>query len=377
MNRVLILLFILFGLKSEAQTSTLQLGDSLYLHGNYAKAIMAYKSYENQDKTYKKVAKAYIALGNFDEALLNYENSLNVNPKDALTQFDYGKLLAKVKKYNEALEVFYQLIDIDYRNPTYHYESGLVLQHLKDSTAQNRFRSAFNLDSTHQKATFQIAKYHLIKRHHAVVDKYIDIGLKSYANNKELISLKAQNYYWKQDYETAAVWFEKLIELNERTQFVYEKLSFCYARSYEPQKALENQLIALEFDTKNEQNLFILGQLYLKVNDYSNAEKYFKEALRIMDKPLNEEYIKLATTYNLQNKQEEAIATFKRAIAESPDNVEANFFLVLTLDKYYKDMEARIKLYENFNKRFPEHPMGQYALQRIIEIKEEKHMKTD
>lgn len=377
MHRFLIAIFMILTLQIKAQNSGLQLGDSLYLHGNYTKAITAYKSYERQDETYKKVAKAYIALGNFDEALLNYENSLKSNPKDALTQFDYGKLLARVKRFDEALNVFYQLIDMDYRNPTYHYESGLVLQHLKDSTAQNRFHSAFNLDSTHQKAAFQIAKFHLIKRHHNVVEKYVNIGLKSYANNKELISLKAQNYYWKQDYEAAVVWFEKLIGLNERTQFVYEKLSFCYARSYEPQKAIENQIVALEFDPKNEQNLFILGQLYLKVNDYPNAEKYFKEALSIMDKPLNEEYIKLATTYNLQNKKAEAIATFKRAIAEDPKNVEANFFLVLTLDKYYKDIEARIKLYEDFNKKFPEHPMGKYALQRISEIKEEKHMKTD
>lgn len=377
MSRIFILCFMIFALHVKAQTSGLQLGDSLYLHGNYTKAIDAYTSYEHKEEVYKKMAKSYRALGIFDEALLNYENSLKANPKDALTLFDYGKLLAKVKKNKEALDVFYQLIDIDYRNPNYHYESGLVLQQLKDSTSQNRFLSAYELDHTHQKAIFQIAKFHLIKRHHNVVDKYVDIGLKSYENNKELISLKAQNYYWKQDYKMAAKWFEKLLALNESTQFIHEKLSFCYAQSYEPQKAVEHQLMALKFEPKNEQNLFILGQLYLKVNDYQNAEKYLKEALSIMDRPLNEEYIKLGTVYNLQEKKEEAIAAFKRAIAEDPKNVEANFFLVLTLDKYYKDVEARIKLYEDFNKKFPEHPMGKYALQRISEIKEEKHMKTD
>jgi tetratricopeptide (TPR) repeat protein len=149
MRDYFLVILLMFICKVKAQTSALQLGDSLYLHGNYTKAIEAYKSYENQDEVYKSIAKAYTALGNYDEALLNYENSLKANPKDALILFDYGKLLARVKNYREALTVFYQLIDIDYKNPNYHYESGLVLQQLGDSTDQNRFHNAYDLDNTH------------------------------------------------------------------------------------------------------------------------------------------------------------------------------------------------------------------------------------
>lgn len=373
----IVIIIILLAFQAEAQTSALQLADSLYLHGNYSKAIEAYKSYNNQDEVYQNIAKAYIALGNYDEALLNYENSLNANPKDALALFDYGKLLARVKKHKEALEVFYQLINIDYKNPNYHYESGLVLQQLGDSTDQNRFRNAYDLDNTHQKAIFQIAKFHLIKRQHNIVDKYVDIGLSSYENNKELISLKAQNFYWKEDYENAAKWFEKLIELNESSQFIHEKLSFCYSEIYEVEKAIEQQLLALKYEPQNPKNLFILGQLYQRVSDYENASKYFKESIEIQDVPLDHEYIKLATVYNLQGKEKEAIDAFKRAIDENSNNHQAQFFLVLTLDKYYKDIDARIKLYENYKEKFPESPFRAFAERKLTELKEEKHMKSD
>ena len=372
-----LVLLMLFGHLLEAQTSTLQRADSLYLHGNYTKAIEAYKTNDNQVEVYQKIAKAYIALGNFDEGLINYENSLESNPKNALVMFDYGKLLTKVKKHKEALDVFYKLIDIDYRNPNYHYESGLVLQHLGDSTSQNRFHNAYDLDKTHQKAIFQIAKHHLIKRHYSVVDKYVDIGLKSYANNKQLISLKAQNFYWKEDYEDAAIWFEKLITLNESTQFVHEKLSFCYDRSYEPEKSIKHQLKAVKFDPKNGTNLFILGQLYQRVSDYKNAEKYYLNALAIMDTPLDAEYVKLATVFNLQGKEKEAIETFKIAIEENPENQSAQFFLVLSLVKYYKDIDARIKLFENYKEKFPKSPFRVFAERKLKELKEEKHMKSD
>jgi len=373
----LIILSLIFAFKTEAQTSVLQLADSLYLRGNYTKAIEAYKSHDKQEEVYQKIAKAYIALGNYDEALLNYESSLKDNPKNDLVLFDYGKLLTRVKKHKEALDVFYQLIDMDYKNPNYHYESGLVLQHLGDSTDQNRFRNAYDLDNTHQKAIFQIAKFHLIKRHHDVVDKYVDIGLKSYANNKQLISLKAQNFYWKEDYENAANWFEKLIALNESTQFIHEKLSFCYDRIYEPEKAIEHQIQAVKFDSKNATNLFILGQLYQRVNDYENAEKYYLISLTIMDVPYDAEYSKLATVYNLQGKQKEAIDAFKRAIDENPKNQSAQFFLVLSLDKYYKDIDARIKLFENYKEKFPKSPFISFAERKLTELKEEKHMKSD
>ncbi|MFT5217599.1 MAG: tetratricopeptide (TPR) repeat protein [Glaciecola sp.] len=377
MRNYFLVILLMFICKLKAQTSVLHLADSLYLHGNYTKAIEAYKSYENQDEVYQNIAKAYLAMGNYDEALLNYENSLKANPEDALAMFDYGKLLARVKNYKEALTVFYQLIDIDYKNPNYHYESGLVLQQLGDSTDQNRFHNAYDLDNTHQKAIFQIAKFHLIKRHHSVVDKYVDIGLKSYANSKELISLKAQNYYWKEDYEGATLWFEKLLELNESSQFVHEKLSFCYDWIYEREKAIEHQLIAVKFDPKDATNLFILAQLYQRVEDYDNAEKYYQDALKIIDTPLDAEYVKLATVYNLQGKEKEAIDAFKRAIDENPGNQHAQFFLVLTLDKYYKDIDARIKLFENYKEKFPKSVFISFAEQKLKELKEEKHLKSD
>jgi tetratricopeptide (TPR) repeat protein len=364
-------------LKAEAQSSALQLGDSLYVNGNYTKAIEAYKQFKNQTNVYDKIAKAFMAIGNYHEALFHYEKSIEANPDNALIKYEYAKLLSKTKKHKEASGEFYKLIDIDYKNPNYHYELGLVLEKLKDSTAQNRFYSAFQLDKTHQKAIFKIAKYHLIKRNHEVVDRYIKTGLESYANNKELISLKAQNYYWQEDYENAAKWFEKLIALNESSQFIHEKLSFCYSRLYEYKKAIEHGELVLKFDSKNAANLYIQGQLYEQMDDFPNAEKYILASLLLQDVPLDTEYMKLASVYNRQKKYKEGIEALKHAVDENPKNVHAHFFLVFTKDKYYKDIATKIKLYENFIKKFPKSFFNPMANKRIDELKEEKFMKED
>ncbi len=377
MKKLIIIILSILVLKAEAQSSALQLGDSLYVNGNYTKAIEAYKQFENRSKVYDKIAKAYMALGNYDEAILNYQKSIDSNPDNALTKYEYAKLLSKTKNYKEASDEFYKLIDIDYKNPNYHYELGLVLEHLKDSTAQNRFFSAFQLDSTHQKAIFRIAKFHVKKRKYKIANYYIDIGLKTYARNKELINLKAQNYYLKKDYDKAVIWFEKLITLNESPQFIHEKLSFSYAQLYEYEKAIEHGELALILDPKNAANLYTQGQLYERLQDFETAEKYILQSLSILDVPLDKEYIKLATFYNHQKKYKEGIDALQRAVDEDPTNHQAQFFLVYTKDRYYKDIDTKIKLYENFLDKYPKSMFKGVAEKRIAELKEEKFLKED
>ncbi|MBA6153150.1 tetratricopeptide repeat protein [Gelidibacter maritimus] len=361
----------------QAQSMLLKRADSLYAHGNYSKAIETYKAYEQQDLVYEKMAKAYLALGNYDLALKNYDLALNAFPEDALIKYDYAKLLSRSKKLNDAAVLLSELVFLDYRNPNYHYELGLVFEKQGDSTAMNRFHSAYELDPTHQKAIYKLGRYFLAKRNHETSLRYINKGLESYANNVELINLKALNFYWKEDYIEASLWFEKLLDLGENSQFIHEKLSFCYAQQALYDKAIVHAKQALQFDPKNATNLYILGQLYEKIKDYAAAEKWISEALFIMDQPLNAEYTKLATVLNQQGKYKEAIAALQSAIKENPQDETAQFFLVRTKDEYYADRDSKIKVYEVFKDKFPKSIYTPFANMRLRELKDEKFMASE
>lgn len=369
------LLCFLIVLKTEAQNSVLKLADSLYLNGNYSKAIEHYKLHENQPDVFDNIAKAYMAIGNYEEALKNYEFSITSNPKDALSKYEYAKLLSRTKNYDEASKVFNELVYLDYKNPNYHYELGLVLEQLKDSTAMNRFRSAFDLDKTHQKAIYKIAKYFLQKRKHEAVDSYTDKGLESYPNNLELISLKAQNYYWKQDYKEAVNWFERLLELGETSEFIYEKLSLCYYQLNNVEKALENRLFALKYNPNDASMRYVIGTYYLDLNDFKNAEKYINQALLLLDQPLDAEYMKLATVLNRQEKYIESISALNKAINENPSNELAYLHLAITKESYYADYDAKIKAYEDIKNKFPKSMILKFVDAQISKLKEEKFIK--
>ena len=82
------IIILLVVIKTEAQTSVLNIADSLYLNGNYTKAIEAYKEYDNPKQVSDKIAKAYLALGNYDEALNNYKISIEANPESLLLKYE-------------------------------------------------------------------------------------------------------------------------------------------------------------------------------------------------------------------------------------------------------------------------------------------------
>ena len=378
MKHYILLLLALSILKLEAQTSVLNQADSLYNNGNYSKAIEAYKTCANQDEVHDKIAKSYVAIGNYDNALNYYKLAAEAKPKNGLILYEYARLLSKTKNFETSIEVFNKLMNIDYRNPNYHYEMGLALERMNDdSTALNRFRSAYDLDDTHQKAIFKIAKHFLIKRKHEISHRYIDKGLESYENNLELISLKAQNYYYQDDYHNARTWFQKLIDLGESSEFIHEKMSIIHAEHSDYELAIEQRKLVLKYNLYDSNSMLLIGKYYERLKDYINAEKYIRQSLDLKDVPLDYEYQLLGTVLNRQDKNKEAIEAFQKSLKENPENISSEFYIISTKDKYYADLDTKIKMYEDFRDKYPDTFYSKFASRRIKELNEEKFLKAE
>ena len=348
--------------------------NELYANGNFSKAIATYKMLPELDDVYDEIAKAYVAIGNYGEALVNYEKATTVNPEDLLLQYEYAKLLSKTKKYNKANQLFLNLIASDSLNPNYYYELGVVLEKQKDTAALQKFIKTFRLDDTHQKAIFKIAKQHLKKRNFMESHSYIDRGLESYENNVELISLKAQTYYHQEYYTHAVVWFKKLLGLGEKSEFIYEKLSSSYAQNSDYEEAIYHRKQALKYSPNDANAIFTIGSYYQSLNNFEMAEKYITMALLLKDLPLSNEYQRLGIIYNRQKKYDLAIKAFQKSIKEDPVNIMSEFYLLRTKDEYYADTDSKIKLYEQFIEKHKKSPFLGYVKGRLKELKEEKFL---
>lgn len=371
-----LLLCFVFTFNLNAQ-SLKDKGDDLYANGNYTKAIETYKTVEKLDAVYDEIAKAYIAIGNYGEGLAHYKKAIASNPDDALLKYNYAKLLTKTKNYKEANTLFNTLIALDSLNPNYHYELGVVLEKQNDSTALKEFIKTFDLDLTHQKAIFKIAKQHIIKRKFELAHRFIDTGFKSYENNAELISLKAQAYYFQEYYTNAVVWFNKLLDLGEKSEFIHEKLSLSYAQNSDYKDAIYHRKEALKYSPYDANAMFVIGTYYQSLNDFEKAEDYITKSLLIRDVALSDEYQRLGMVLNRQKKYEKAIKAYQKALREDPSDIMTEFFIIRTKDEFYADLDSKIKLYEDFIKNGDKSPFKPFAESRLKELKQEKFLEQD
>lgn len=370
------LLCLVFAFNLNAQNLK-EKADNFYANGKYSKAIETYKSLDNLDDVYHNIAKAYVAIGNYGEALNTYEKAIKANAGHLLIKYEFAKLLSRTKKYKQANQLFKNLIILDSLNPNYHYEFGVVLEKQNDSLALQQYLKTYYLDLTHQKATFKIAKHHIIKSNFELAHRFIDKGLESYANNVELISLKAQAFYYQKYYTHAMVWFHKLLDLGETSEFIHEKLSLSYASNSEYEKAIYHRKEALKFSPNDATALYVIGTYYERLNDFENAENYISKALQLLDHSLSHEYQKLGIVLNRQKKYDQAIKAFQKSIKEDPSNIGSAFFIVRTKDEYYADLDAKIKLYEDFIAKHKESMYTTFADMRLKELNKEKFLQTD
>lgn len=358
------------------QTSRQQ-ADEFYALGNYSKAIEAYKTLENGEAFHAKIAKAYVALGNYSEGLKQYEQALVLEPDNTKFQYDYAKLLMRTKKIERAKEVFTSLILKDSLNPNFHYEYGIIKEKQNDTLAIKSFEKAYALDAFHQKAIFKIAKRHIFKRRFKQAHDLIDKGLLNDSESIELISLKAQAYYFQEYYTHAVVWFNKLIDLGETSEFIHEKLSLSYAQNSDYEDAIFHRKKALNYNPYDANAMFVIGTYYERLSNYKMAEDYIIKSLILRDVSLSDDYQRLGTVLNRQKKYDEAIKAFQRSLKEDSKNVMSEFYLIRTKDEYYADIDTKIKLYEDYLKKHEKSPFGLYAEERLRQLKEEKFKEED
>ncbi|MEM1003418.1 MAG: tetratricopeptide repeat protein [Bacteroidota bacterium] len=360
-----------------SQQAILNEADSLFRLGNYSKAIQLYETIAAPKRSYDRLAQSYQAIGDYNRALSNYELAVENDRENLFLKYDYAKLLRSLKRFDNSKPLFEELIAKDSLNPNFYFEMGKLLEQSKDSSAIKYYNKTYNLDASHQKAIFKIARHKLVKRKHLESIDYADIGLQIYPENVELISLKAQNLYWLEDYEKAIFWFEKLISLGESSELIYEKLSISYYENYNVEKALEFRLKALGHNPYNPDTLFVIGTYYEDLMEFENAEEYVLKSLQIKDISLSYEYQRLGIIFNRQKKYDKAIDAFQKALKEDPDNMTADFFMAMSKDKYYKDIDARIQVFEDLKKKYDDSPLSQIAERRLAELKQEKFNSQD
>ena len=329
-----------------SQSQTMQQADSLYQIGDYTKAIEAYNHlHELTPKVLGQIARSYKGKGIYDQALQFYQKALTIDQNEIILKTEYASLLMATSNFKEADSTYQVLIGQSPENPEFQYRLGMVKSKLNDSTAIDYFKKAFALDYTHQKSCYEISRHYLKKADFDSVYQTANLGLKSYADNAELISIIGQAHLFQANFLKALPFFEKLIELNQKNEFTHSKLGLCYLKTYSYKEAIEQLKMALEYDPKDASRHLLLAEAYQMIHKYDQAIKHIEMALILKDNTLENEYASLAINHNLKGNYKAAIDDIKKAIKENPGSNRYKYMLATYIDEYYEDPNVKLKYY--------------------------------
>lgn len=375
MKYINLVLTIFISIICEAQIRSLNSADSLYATGNYIKAINEYAK-DGSPKAALQIGRSYNAIGNFDKAITQYESLLSEHPELEIAKFELSKLYLKVKKYDLAKKLLIELIDTNPNNPEYFYVLGESFREnsLLDKSITN-YKRAIQVDSTHLRSLFQLAKYYLVKREKDSVLHYSNMGLDFYPEDVALINLKALAYFNNDNFGSSVPYFEKLIELGEHKPFVYQKLGYAYFKTWEFEKAKKMYTSAIMMDSENPELYYELGHVFLKDRALDSAQVYFNQAIKIKKPYLAKEYESLAGVYRIQENLKEALHYYQLAHQEEPRNPTYYYQVCALNDQLSDNPEKKLEYYENFKKMYGKNRpyISEMVAKRISELKSEIH----
>ncbi len=233
------------------------------------------------------------------------------------------------------------------------------------------------LDTTHQAALYKVAKDKLRNRQYTMAEHYSKRGLRANPNNPSLLSILAQTYSSLKLYKEALQQYEKLIELGQDSEFIYNKLGFAYYRLKEYEKAIINYNKALEFEDRNSATHYTLGKLYALTGDLDRSETHLLMAILIKKQSVDAEYLSLGLTYKMQEKYKDALEYSNKALEENPDNERALYERAVAADNYMADDETVIGYYQAYFNKYESlgnDGMLYRAKIRISDLKKKIHL---
>ncbi|MCZ9892541.1 tetratricopeptide repeat protein [Brachyspira hyodysenteriae] len=275
----------------------------------------------------------------YEEAIEDFNKIIELNPKDRDAYFFRGLTKTGLKLYEEAIEDFNEAIKLNLKNWESYFARGVSKSSLKlYEEAIVDFNKTIKLNPKNEKAYF----------------------------NRGIAKIESKKY--GKDIED----FNKAIELNPDNEEAYFNRGIAKVKLARYEEAIVDFNKSIELNPKNEKAYFNRGIEKIKLARYEEAIVDFNKAIK-----LNKNYEKAYSNRGIAKvklaRYEKAIVDFNKSIELNPDNEEAYSNRGIAKVKLARYEEAIV----DFNKVIELNPNDENAylvrgvLKIILEIYEE------
>jgi len=287
-----------------------------YEKNDISNAILKYEEILNLDKNN---AQAYCALGvlfkikgEINKAINLYIKAINLDPSYPLSYHNLGNAFKSIKKYNEALNVYAKSLKINPNDANVYNNIGMIYENLSDNNkAILAYKKAISINPNFSKAV----------------------------NNLAVVLYKQKKY------EQSVEIFKIALKIDPEYYEVYSNLGAALNKSKRYDEAIEALQTAIKHNPKHSGAYTNLGNVYNKIYDYKKAVKMHEKSI-LLDPNGSNAYSNVGTSYKNLSQSKKAIESYKKAIELEPNFVNAHFDLA-TVYLSLKDFKNGWKEYES------------------------------
>jgi len=332
--------------------------------------------------TYLKQGEEFLNKAEFEQAEIEFNNSLNIRNCNDKALFGKGEIrflkaeLTKEtttenakSKYQEGIDFYQQAIKCNPSNAKANYKKGLSHVAKKEfDFAVISLTEAVRFDPAYTKAFISLGDtYQIIKQYQKASDSYnnaISLLLASYESNKKagnkvilptintdishVYQLNGEALYNMQQAQLALVSLNKALEYSEENSEARYYLGLIYYQLQDFSKAIKNFNEGLKFG-KEYKYYFANAKAYFKNEDYDLAITNIDEGIKLdIDKSVKSSYYLKGLCYNKTKQWENASKVFAEygTLKDTADN--ESYYSSFGLAQLHLNQDA--EALNNFNK---------------------------
>ncbi|MFN8296021.1 MAG: tetratricopeptide repeat protein [Chitinophagales bacterium] len=263
---------------------------ALYMLERDDEAIEKYKKAlalnPDEKSAVKGIADVYFTDKDYNNAEIYYKKCLDLGKDPKVANYKLGYIMNEHEKYQKAVDYELAAIKLDDEYAAAYNELGYAYSQLNQkSNALDNYIKAHNLNPKNATYAANVADIYYGVKDLEDLDKAVEYYKKSLAiENKSAIS----NYRlgWilndKEKYNEAKPYLYKAVELDPKYADAWIELGWIDYSQENYSAAESDYLKALQYNSKSELARYYLGQVYIKQNKKSNAQKMLDE-LKSMD----------------------------------------------------------------------------------------------
>ncbi|MAJ44150.1 MAG: hypothetical protein CMF96_05305 [Candidatus Marinimicrobia bacterium] len=271
-----------------------------------------------------KEANRRLESGLINEAIISYENIIDINPKFAMSYFRLGRIYYNDNNLEDAVYFFRKAIDLNPFNSTYNnYITNIAKKLAKEGNdifrrkdyenAAQKYIQSTKVDPTYTEAYYRAGKSFYMLGDYDTAKEKIELGLENNSQHVQSLKLIGDIESKEGNNSEAVVWYQRAIKTNSNYHIAHYALGKSYFKLEKNEEALNSLKNAVMVDPTYAKAYELIGIIEKQSGNLESSISNFKLAIE-HDKKAYIANFRLASVFNEMKNYSEAKIAAKACI---------------------------------------------------------------